>query len=799
VNGDYVEAEKQLRASIKAMESYRDWKLWAQITMQLLAKNYEFQHVRLSLNLARQGRLAEAEAVARTAFQLALKSHGRLTVHTLTILQNISAIMLAQGRFEDATGLVKSVLVNLEKMGVAENSLVVIQSKLALADALVLTGKSKEALDSYSQVAGSLADNPEVLNRLVSGKPGYGLALARANQQATAKKVFETALKQREELFGKDHHSTLLMAALVAGSDDGDAAAEAVESLLKKSQTLTKAMSNAGDAAEIRLSIEQIANGLTAPDQIFPLVEIIRASTVQQALAASGARAAAGDEKLAELIRKEQDLEKRVDAVFSLIATLLTAPAEAQDTGRINGLKEQAAALQKQRADLAGEVFDQFPQYANLSNPKPSTVADAQKVMTEGEVLVSIYATTDGVHVIAVPRSGAAKYHKTPLPLAKLQSDVAKLRRALDPAAESLSDIPPFDVVLAQDLYSKLLGPVADVLKPAKNILVVANQPLSQLPFGVLVTRPATAVQDGAPPFDGYQKVPWLTRTHAVTVLPSVAALVSLRATEKGSADRAAFAGFGDPLFSAAQADAKTADAGAVVSVRGRPIKLRSAAQFRGTPNAELGLLPRLPDTGDEINSIANVVKADADRDIYLTERATEENVRKAELGAYKVVAFATHGLVPGDLNGLHQPALALTSPAIDKTEGDGLLTMGEVLGLRLNADWVVLSACNTGAGDGAGAEAFSGLGRAFFYAGTRAVLLSNWPVETTSARLLTTDLFRRQAADANLGRAAALQQSMAALIDSEGFKDPGSGQVLFSYAHPIFWAPFTIVGDGGA
>jgi len=281
-----VEAEKQLRASIKAMESYRDWKLWAQITMQLLAKNYEFQHVRLSLNLARQGRLAEAEAVARTAFQLALKSHGRLTVHTLTILQNISAIMLAQGRFEDATGLVKSVLVNLEKMGVAENSLVVIQSKLALADALVLTGKSKEALDSYSQVAGSLADNPEVLNRLVSGKPGYGLALARANQQATAKKVFETALKQREELFGKDHHSTLLMAALVAGSDDGDAAAEAVESLLKKSQTLTKAMSNAGDAAEIRLSIEQIANGLTAPDQIFPLVEIIRASTVQQALAA---------------------------------------------------------------------------------------------------------------------------------------------------------------------------------------------------------------------------------------------------------------------------------------------------------------------------------------------------------------------------------------------------------------------------------------------------------------------------------------------------------------------------------
>ncbi|HEY5607203.1 MAG TPA: CHAT domain-containing protein, partial [Alphaproteobacteria bacterium] len=113
-------------------------------------------------------------------------------------------------------------------------------------------------------------------------------------------------------------------------------------------------------------------------------------------------------------------------------------------------------------------------------------------------------------------------------------------------------------------------------------------------------------------------------------------------------------------------------------------------------------------------------------------------------------------------------------------------------------ADWVVLSACNTATGDGAGAEAVSGLGRAFFYAGTRALLVSNWPVETTSARALTTDLFRRQADDAALGRAQALRQAMQGLIDGKGALDPAGERTLFSYAHPIFWAPFSLVGDGG-
>jgi CHAT domain-containing protein len=162
-------------------------------------------------------------------------------------------------------------------------------------------------------------------------------------------------------------------------------------------------------------------------------------------------------------------------------------------------------------------------------------------------------------------------------------------------------------------------------------------------------------------------------------------------------------------------------------------------------------------------------------------------------------VAFATHGLVPGDLDGLTQPALALSAPDVAGVDGDGLLTLDKILALRLNADWIVLSACNTANGQGARAEAVSGLGRAFFYAGARALLVSNWPVETTSARALTTDLFRRQQEDPSASRAQALQQTMNWLIDQGTFVDAASEKTVFSYAHPIFWAPFTLIGDGSS
>jgi CHAT domain-containing protein len=211
-----------------------------------------------------------------------------------------------------------------------------------------------------------------------------------------------------------------------------------------------------------------------------------------------------------------------------------------------------------------------------------------------------------------------------------------------------------------------------------------------------------------------------------------------------------------------------------------------------------LGSLNRLSDTAEEVRSIAEALGADLNRDIFIGESASELQVKTMDLTDRRIIAFATHALVPGDLDGLDQPALALCSPSVTGDTEDGLLTMGEIMKLKMNADWVVLSACNTGAADGAGAEAVSGLGRAFFYAGTRAILVSMWPVETTSARNLTTRLFQYQKEDKKFSRARALRKSILELIDGPGLKDNATGKIVASYAHPLFWAPFIIVGDSG-
>lgn len=311
------------------------------------------------------------------------------------------------------------------------------------------------------------------------------------------------------------------------------------------------------------------------------------------------------------------------------------------------------------------------------------------------------------------------------------------------------------------------------------------------------MSEPAELEPEAGLLFSRYQAVPWLARTHAVTVLPSVASLESLESLRKlppGNPERRALLAFADPFFSEAQAAgadklvqvAALAGRGAP-SARTQPARLRRAPVTRLVDSATLALLPRLPDTADEVLSVAAALNVDLERDIFTGRRATERAVKTMDLSGYKVVVFATHGLLPGDLDGLTQPALALSSPIFDGSDEDGLLTMGEILSLRLDADWVVLSACNTAAGHGAGAEAFTGLGQAFFYAGTRAVLLSNWSVESVSAKLLTTDQFRRQAADPTLSRAGALRQSMLALIDGPGSIDPDTGQAVFSYAHPLF------------
>jgi CHAT domain-containing protein len=142
---------------------------------------------------------------------------------------------------------------------------------------------------------------------------------------------------------------------------------------------------------------------------------------------------------------------------------------------------------------------------------------------------------------------------------------------------------------------------------------------------------------------------------------------------------------------------------------------------------------------------------------------------------------------VAGDVKGLAEPPLVLSIPKQPSEFDDGLLTSSEVAQLKLSADWVALSACNTIAGDKPGAEALSGLARSFFYAGARALLVSHWAVDSEAAIRLTVSTFDRLKADGNLGRAEALRQVKLAYLD-----DTSSPK----YAYPAFWGPFALIGE---
>lgn len=772
-----------------------------------------------------QGRIVEAEVDIRQALLGLLRRNGKYFGPTAQAVSALATVLVEQGRYDEAEKLARTSIEILHDMGLDENALQIISGKRALANILILQRRWQDAAALFEEVFASTQSNRENArgggsNRLSSGR---ALALARIGQGERAVEVSNRVLTSVSTRLGERHFDTAMArgvagVALAAAGQDAEAMAAfraALPIILSSSrQADTEESTSASRDFYIQTIIESYivllarvqgtpaAGGLDAGIESFRLADAARGRSVQRALSASAARAAVRDPALANLIRDEQDVLKQIAAQFGLLSNLLALPPEQRDDKAILSLRTQVDKLRDARAKTRQQIEKQFPEYASLIDPRPPSPDEMRATLRPGEALVSFYLAQDNSFIWVVPKDGAVHFAASPVGAAEIERKVNRLRKALEPQAETLGDIPAFDLALAHELYQTLLQPVEAGWKPAKSLFVVSNGALGLLPLALLPTAPAAVDMKKAPLFDGYKAVPWLARTHAVTQLPSTAALKTLRSLPAGSASRAPLIGFGDPYFNAEQAAEAASEAplriasADPVAVRGAKLKRRNAPQTEGVNSAELGQLPRLPDTAEELRSVANAMRADLSKSLYLGKAANEKFVKQAKLDGYKVVAFATHGLIPGELNGLTQPALALTAPQIADVDGDGLLTMDEILGLKLDADWVVLSACNTGSGAGAGAEAASGLGRAFFYAGTRALLLTNWSVHSASARDLVTDLFRRQAAEAQLSRAEALRQAMVALLDGPGYQE--DGKTLFSYAHPIFWAPYSLMGDGG-
>jgi CHAT domain-containing protein/tetratricopeptide (TPR) repeat protein len=592
-------------------------------------------------------------------------------------------------------------------------------------------------------------------------------------------------------------------------------------------------------------------------DEAFRAAQWAKGSQAAASLAQMAARGAKGDAALSALVRERQDLvaewqqrDLARTAAAAQAADKRNAQGEAENAARLAAIDQRIAVIDRR-------LEANFPGYAALVRPEPLSVADVQAQLGADEALVLVLNTyelkplPDETFLWVVTKTGS-RWVRGGLAPRAIDEHVSVLRCGLDaarwadpaswpestpalarqkalqlarrqacegltkaqPSLELVGLLPvdrlPFDAARAHALYGGLFGEVADLIR-GKHLLVALDGALTSLPLSVLVTEPPEAAVPAA--LADYRRIAWLGTRQPITVLPSVASLKSLRATAHASRAGKAMLGVGNPLLDGpgarfarlarAARDKQACPKWPVAEQRVAAARDASPAPFqslfRGAQAdvAKVREWPPLPESADELCEIAARLGV-PEGDILLGGRAREAAIKdlsaEGRLADYRIVHFATHGALAGDVKGVAEPGLILTPPdeaprdaaALDRD--DGFLTASEVSALKLDADWVIMSACNTAAGTGEHAEALSGLARAFFYAGARALLVSHWEVGSRTAVALTTGAFLELTARPGTGRAEAMRIAMASLIELGGLWQ----------AHPSQWAPFVVVGEGG-
>ena len=774
----------------------------------------------------KMGRFADAEPLYKRAIAIREKALGPDHPAIGTLLNNLARLYEYLGRYADAEPLHKRALSLWEK-ALGPDHPDVGRSLNNLAGLYTYQGRYAEAEPLYRRSLGVWKnalgpDHPDVaasLNNLA------GLALAQRNwaQAADYWRGSTGVIRRRAE----------------RGLADGEREGSGREALRWSSQfhglvKVTHLLAAEGHGEREKLSQE-----------MFETAQWAQGSEAAASLAQMAARSAKGDSALAALVRERQDLVGEWQAKDrQLIAARSRAP-DRRNAETEKALAGRLATIDGRLAEIDARLATDFPDYAALANPKPLSLAEVQGELGDDEALV-LFLDTDNrfnpvpeetfIWVVTKPDS---RWVRSDLGTKALTERVQALRCGLDQdewwgleeanrcgsllniGQPDLSDPLPFNLEIAHELYQALFGQFEDLIK-GKRLLIIPSGPLTSLPFHVLTTKkPETALSKT---FAGYRTIAWLARENAITVLPSVSSLKALREFAKGSPSPKAYIGYGNPVLEGS-ADCKEVKAPEKCpSVEVSSTELRHAALAEGPVratvrgragrrSADLGkvfakgggteavlaqvrALCPLPDTAYEIICVAEglgVPKSEIRLDVAATEADLKALSESGALASHRVVHFATHGLLAGDVEEMAkkqgEPALVLTPPKEPKDADDnGLLTASEVTQLKLNADWIVLSACNTASGDKLGAEALSGLAQAFFYAGARALLVSHWPVYSDAAVRLTTRAFLEMEQDKTVGRADALQRAMIALMDDPSQNDNG---------HPSVWGPFVVVGEG--
>ncbi len=744
-----------------------------------------------------QGQNEQALPLYQRALAINEKVLGPDHRSTASTLNYLAMLYRAQGRYAEALPYYQRALSIREKALGPEHP----DTAQSLNNLAVLFGTegqyaqamppAQRALDARRKVLGQ--EHPDTAQSLHNVAWIY----EKQGEQPIALPLYRQALATRERALGPEHPDVAVSLQAIAGlhlADRGSSSAGSSSELVSYEEALALArratsirQSRAADAgreaadrsaAGARSELQSARSGLfehvrllaaAGPErdtrngavaEAFEVAQLARARDTAAAVAQMAARFASGDDELAALVRSRQDLVVRLRYLDGELIKSLSRAGQARDAAAAERLRSRIREVEAQLATIDLTLSRRFPDYQILTGNAPLPLNEAQRLLRPDEAMLS-YLVGEHESYLWVIRNDRQRLLRLPIGRQELEQSVRGLRRALD-MNETQGQLQAYPADLAHALYRAVFAPAVPTLGGARRLLIVADGALQSVPFAILIAEPPAS---GA----GLNDLAWLARRYAFSSLPSEASLKAMRRFAGQRRAPAPFVGFGAPSF------------------KGSPGSTRTLAALytpRGLADAEqLSELAPLPDSATEISAMAAALGA-GKSSIYLGESATEAQVKKLDLSRYRTLAFATHGFTAGELRGVVEPALALTPPQTPSEDDDGLLTASEIARLRLNSDWVILSACNTAAPDGTqAAEGLSGLARAFIFAGSRSLLVTHWPVDSRAAALLTTRMLQELRKQPGIPKDEALRRAMLALMANK------------AYGHPLFWAPFVMIG----
>ncbi len=441
----------------------------------------------------------------------------------------------------------------------------------------------------------------------------------------------------------------------------------------------------------------------------------------------------------------DPDLKERDDRLTDELARIQTElRTKKPSPGRITELRSRLDELDRLREQLDWEIRARNPRYAQVLYSDPLTLREIQEGLDEKAALVEYFLGERRSLLFVVTKEGLSSYELPPA--STIAEQVLRLRKALE--RESPLTRATF-LDSAFRLYKDLLAPAEEVLARKPELIIVPDRDLYYVPFEALLTEPGGDRL--------YRDLPYLLHRHSIAYVPSASVLAGLRAPEPKGSPRerlVAFAPFATPAR-------------------------ESGVSRDGSGEAGFWSSAPLPASGREVAGITALYAGAARQ--FLNGEATEENVKQNPVvAAAGRLHFATHA--SPDERHPELSALILARP--DGRPGDGLLQVHEIFNLKLSADLVVLSACQTALGKRMTGEGLIGLTRAFFYAGVPSLVVSLWNVTDGPTPELMVEFYRDL--DQSGNKATALRSAKRAMIERK------------SYSHPSYWAPFILLGRPG-